>query len=70
MSNFNVLLLILNSVLCDSGSGGGCTHVSVGCLCNPEEGRGFCEVVGLGVRDGSLGVQNLAYVICGNRKHS
>lgn len=49
MSNFNVLFLIFNSVLCDGGGGGGCTHVSVGCPCNPEEGRGFYEVVDLGV---------------------
>lgn len=70
MSNFNILLLIFNSVLCDGGGGGGCTHVSVGCPCNPEEGRGVYEVVGLGVREGSLGVQNLTYVICVNRKHS
>lgn len=70
MSNFKVLLLIFNSGLCHSGGGGGRRHVSVGCPCNPEEGRGFCEVVGLGVGEGSLGAQNLTYVICINRKHS
>lgn len=44
--------------------------MSVGCPCNPEEGRGFYEVIGLGVGEGSLGAQNLTYVICINRKHS
>lgn len=30
LSNFNVLILIFNSVLCHGDGGGGCTHVNVG----------------------------------------